>query len=1193
MLKRIATLCSKYPWIVFFTVIVITFFMVKQIKDESSFEADISKFLPKDIPAVKSDDYYKKNYNYQEIMLIGVEKNPGSVLEPRMLRDMENIVFELKDLKAEKSFDSRLTGKKETLTLPVGIDSENVMAISNLEDAILDRATGAVVSGSVIEKLKNDFHIPSSPGKEDCLPASDDDLSKIIPGLKKRILEDRIFRDNILTQDMHAATIKAPMIHKWAYKKRYAVLELSTAIDESRLKARFQGKDVTFPFNIYGKTIDGILIDNSYIHDHVEKTRKKLGIWLKGFLKPTLDQEPELKKMLQKEMTIENFSAVVSYLERKDFFMHPKMDRWENYTNQIYAFMLDRIDPFSRENLEFQLLNVESIYDFAQVYYLVRGVLDKYDTDDVNFYVAGQPVVFGIFTEMMEKDMKKLIPLAVFVVLIILWISFRSLRGVIIPSVTVIMSVLWTLGLMAFIGIPFTISTSILPIILLAVGTAYGIHLLNRYYEDTKASDDRLEIVQTSVTNVGVAIVMAAVTTMAGFSSLTSSSLTMIKHFGIFSAVGVGVALILTLTLTPAMLIVWRLPKNHAKMKNNHRPESDGFFPGIMNSGTKMIGRNPKPVFFFLLALFFIASILMTRNYFEGGIIVDFKKDSIVYKSDEFLNKHLTGTSDINLIFKFREQINLQNAKVEKDFRTHIKEFCLSWNRFLTENPELNTPPLSQLTTPLLDNADKLPGSQTEVIKQIALFTDILNEEYMVELPSSEQPDDISQDTSQDDLESLDEDDGDGFDSLADDPTDDPEGEERDDLAGLADDSPETGSDDQSRRLFTDLTEEQILGLKDLNKRVNAKQADWEKTGKLILTFRKLIQSARGVQLQHSFNLMTDFLAVDIKQPDVLHRLETLYAYLKGMKTPEVVIQGETMKPTGFVITPVDFVNKFYKVFYHDDNPAFDRLPDVVNDGFEDKTLTDRSIIGVVLNQALNANRDDFESMITPDLKEFQVHIMLRSEYSNFIQTYLQKVLQQVNTIFPDDDPYIENVRVGGGAPTSMAVTRLISVSQSKSIALSFLFVFIVTFFIFRSVIGGLYSLIPLVFTVILNFGLIAVLGGEITTGIMMVASISIGTGIDYTIHFLERFKIQLRMGDSLTEAYTNTTLSSGKAILLNALAVALGFLVLLFSQFVANMMMGILMAGTMFFSSIGALLLLPAIILMTRPKFLGLSEGV
>ncbi|MBU3914596.1 MMPL family transporter, partial [bacterium] len=387
--------------------------------------------------------------------------------------------------------------------------------------------------------------------------------------------------------------------------------------------------------------------------------------------------------------------------------------------------------------------------------------------------------------------------------------------------------------------------------------------------------------------------------------------------------------------------------------------------------------------------------------------------------------------------------------------------------------------------------------------------------------------------------------------------------------------------------VFADLSEESVAGLKSIHKRVTGDEKGWEESGKMILTLRKFKKSAAGIQTQYELNLLQDLLSMDIKQPQVLKKLEQLYVYLKNMEEPKVVIEGKTFKPTGFVMTPVDFVRRFYKVFYHDSNPAFDRLPDVKNDGFTDKTLTDRSIIGVVLNQALSANRDMFSASITPNLKEFQVQAMIRGGSQLIVESYTEKALEEVRRLFPENDPYIETVRIGGAAMSSVQMSKLISSSQLRSIVLSFVFVFIVTFFIFRSAQGGLYSLIPLGFTVVLNFGLLALLGGEITMSTMLVASIAIGIGVDYTIHFLERFKAQLGKGDTLTDAYTNTALTAGRAILVNAAAVALGFIVLLFSQMLPTMMMGLLMFATMVFSSLASLTLLPAIILLTKPKFL------
>lgn len=1234
MLERISRFCCRYPWLIFVITGIITVLMVQQILLNARFEADLIKFLPTDMPAVKSDDYSRKNFNTQDTLLIGIGKENGTVLEPDVLRSMERIVHGLKNLTATKTFYSKLKGETVTLEQPVGIDSDSVSSIANLEDAILDPETGSVVSGSVVKNLKKKMGIPLKEGQEAALPESDEDLARIIPALKERVLNDRTFRGNILSEDLKAATIRASTIRKQDYKRRYVLLELSTAIDESRLKSRFQGNDTTFPFRIYQSTIDGIKVDDDYIRQHASGIRSETREYLIEILEDVFDDEPKLANLLAQPLTPDSLRQVLQHIERNDFFMNPDVGTWLNFYDGLYDFTLEAIDPFSRENLEFQIHNVKDIVEMTEVYYLSQDLLEANLPKGANGYIAGSPVVIGVFSEMMSGDMQFLVPIAIGVVLLILVLSFRSLRGVLIPLITVVLAVVWTLGLMALVGVPFTIATSGLPIVLLAVGTAYGIHFLNRYYEDTQYTNDRYEIIQRSMRHVGGAIFMAAVTTVAGFSSLATTSLTAIQHFGQFSAVGVILALVLTITLTPAMLVLWRLPKRNPLAQQKSEGEL-GIVNSFMLRWSQCVNRWTGAV----LAVFVLAMVaslyLMRNNYFEGALMSNFREDNILYQSDRFLNKYLTGTTDINLVFSFRDQVNIEKAQTRETFESRIDTFTSSLDQLTDGNPAVSEFS-RELTRPLNESLQGLPGTFEQVLDHITLIRNVLNEEYMVfaeesgnmettdmstqDFPDGGEPGEMEsgdlEALSDEGLESLS--DG-GLESLADDETeivsdgglesladdsleslsetgleslaegsDDLSGlADTDDLAGLADDAGLSATDPRENA-FSSLSDVQIAGLKEIHERLGKPADSWKESARSIIALRKLKTTEGGQQMVHDFNLLSDFLAVDIKQPIVLHKLERLYHYLKALETPKVVIQDKEYKPSGMIVTPVDFVRKFYKVFYHNDDPAYNRLPNVETDGFEDRTLTDRSIIGVVLNQALNASRDDFEAMITPDLKEFQVKIMIRDGSTLTIDSYLDQAMAEINRLFPENDPYIATIRTGGGAFTGTQISKLIGSSQMKSIALSFLLVFIVTFFIFRSVAGGLFSLIPLFFTVILNFGFLAVIGnGEITMSTMLVASVAIGIGIDYTIHFLERLKIQLRQGEPLDQAYSTTVMTTGKAILVNAAAVAAGFLVFLFSRFNTQMMLGILVAATMAFSSLGALTLLPAVILKTKPGFL------
>ncbi|MBU2513949.1 MMPL family transporter [bacterium] len=1195
MLEKISRFSCRFPWLIFIVVGAISILMVEQIREKAYFEADLVKFLPTDMPAVKSYDYSMKNFNTQDTVLIGFEKKDGSILDADALRVMEKVVLELKELKASKTFESKLKGETVTLEQTVGIDPDSITSVANLEDAILDEETGSVITGSVIKNLKKEENIPSNPGEEELLPESDDDLQKIIPALKSRILSDRTFRGNILSDDLKSATIRASTYRKQVYKRRYAILELSTAIDDSRLTRRFQGKDSTFPFEIYGKTVNKTLIDENYIKNHTVAVRTQLHKYLQKELEDTFEQEPDLKELLDGDLTVDKFQSIMQHIERNDFFMSPQVGTWRSFMDSLYEFTLAVIDPFSLENLEFQIHDVKDMIDMAEVYYLTTDLLEKYKSEGITSYVAGGPIVIGVMSQMMTGDMSKLVPIAIGVVLLILVLSFKSVRGVFIPLVTVVLAVIWTLGLMAFLRIPFTVSTSGLPIIILAVGTAYSIHLLNRYYEDSQNSTDKLAIVQRSIKHVGGAIFMAAVTTIAGFSSLATTSLTTIQQFGQFSAVGVIVALLLSLTLTPALLVLWRIPKRNPLVKRSIDGE-DGIISGFMRKWSHVVIAYPKPVLLIFLIAIGASLFLMHDIHFEGSIMSNFKKDNVIYQSDKFLNKNLSGTTDINLIFAFRDKINLENPDTQRSLQNHLKRVTASFNQAGFQHKELNEGIILDLNRSFQDISNTLPQSDEKLFAQVKLIQDLLNEEYAVEIESGGNGKASESEletgmvalsgTEEEDLELLSDEPEKMADSLEGDLgdlADDDAGE----LDGLSENTDFAEGASVGNAAFSDLSTEQIAGLKELNNRLGKQESAWNRTGELVLALRKLKSSAVGVQMQREVNLLNDFLSVDIKQPRVLHKLEKLYADLKNLENPAVIIDGETYKPSGLIVSPVDYVRKFYKVFYHDDNPAYNRLPNVETDGFTDKTLTDRSIIGVVLNQALSADRDGFEAMITPNLKEFQVKAMIRNDSTITIEKYADQAMKLVREQFPQDDPYIASIQTGGGAFTSMQISKLIGTSQLKSIALSFLFVLAVTFFIFRSLTGGLFSLAPLFFTVVLNFGLIALLGTGITMSTMLVASVAIGIGVDYTIHFLERLKIQLRLGDDLSQAYTTTVMTSGKAILINALAVATGFLVFLFSTFQSQIMLGILVAATMALSSLGALTLLPALILQMKPAFL------
>lgn len=189
----------------------------------------------------------------------------------------------------------------------------------------------------------------------------------------------------------------------------------------------------------------------------------------------------------------------------------------------------------------------------------VMAIVAEYDGAADNIYISGLPYMSLVLTRLMGDDLKVLIPLVILMIVIVLYLSFRNLRGVLLPLFVVIISAVWTLGLMAIFDVPVTIVSFILPVILMAIGIADAIHVLNRYREETAKGLLKREAILNTMKEMRGAVVMTSLTTMGGFLALLSSYLIPQRQFGLFTAAGVLAAMILSLVLIPALLAVLRV----------------------------------------------------------------------------------------------------------------------------------------------------------------------------------------------------------------------------------------------------------------------------------------------------------------------------------------------------------------------------------------------------------------------------------------------------------------------------------------------------------------------------------------------------------------------------------------------------------------------------------------------------------
>ncbi|MCK4654208.1 MAG: MMPL family transporter, partial [Candidatus Cloacimonetes bacterium] len=160
--------------------------------------------------------------------------------------------------------------------------------------------------------------------------------------------------------------------------------------------------------------------------------------------------------------------------------------------------------------------------------------------------------------------------------------------------------------------------------------------------------------------------------------------------------------------------------------------------------------------------------------------------------------------------------------------------------------------------------------------------------------------------------------------------------------------------------------------------------------------------------------------------------------------------------------------------------------------------------------------------------------------------------------------------------------------SQTFSLIFAIGLVLILLAIQFKSVIGGFISILPIILTVLFNFAIMWILKIPLDAATVMIGSVAVGIGIDYTIHFNNRFHLEIEKKNSVENALETTLRTTGKAIIINAFSVMFGFLTLLLGSIVPMQRFGWLIALTMVISATASITFLPSLLLITHASFIG-----
>ncbi|GAB4376616.1 MAG: hypothetical protein Kow0042_23050 [Calditrichia bacterium] len=771
--------------------------------------------------------------------------------------------------------------------------------------------------------------------------------------------------------------------------------------------------------------------------------------------------------------------------------------------------------------------------------------ISRKEAGEYKLYFSGLPMQMLEITDIIVKDMLRLVPVVVLMLVLMLYFSFRTIRGVALPLVTVLIATLLAMGLMILLGIELSIVSNIMPVLLIAIGSAYGIHMIARYKEEVPNCPDKIECIKNSLAEVGVPIILAGVTTLIGFFSFAGSYLTIVTHFGIFTGIGVAFALIVSITFIPAVLAYLKQPV----IKRTRSGKEAHILVHFLDKLAAFVLRREKLIVYSAGIIIVLALIGLPRLHREVNMIEYFPKDTDIRIAEDMMEKNFGGSTPIQIVVKG----DLKNPFVLKQMR--------QLEKFMETVPYVSKP---QSVADLICEMNKvmnrhytIPDSRLGVAN---LWFFIESESIMEQLVNA----DVSEGIIQANL-------------------------------GTTDTRKIVQTVDRINEYLQTQMDTSLVSVRQTTVQLPLVQKYLLRkiSQAILLDARKRApeSSIDTTRLKQAVQQAAEISTVNFSPEN----LEKLRAQLQDFFLNEAEIEIESDSRIQRIVQAVLTELQSGTV------PAEDRLNGIIRRNLPPGFSADKEEIEatahslwVILNEnfeyeKIMAGVDKVLALFPQELKS---NAKFRDDVRDDLWILNDKQLALPGYLATETGLQGETVKVNfiqSGMPSIFVrLDASLLKSQIQSLFIAFILVTLILMFQLRTIWGGLMAVSPIALTVLLNFALMAYLGIPLDNATMMIASIAIGIGIDYSIHFTNRFKEEFARSNNELEALDKTLVTTGRAILINALSVAMGFIILIFAQLIPIQRFGWLTATTMIFSAAGAITFLPALILLTKARFVG-----
>ncbi|MFT7580934.1 MAG: putative RND superfamily exporter protein [Myxococcota bacterium] len=674
-------------------------------------------------------------------------------------------------------------------------------------------------------------------------------------------------------------------------------------------------------------------------------------------------------------------------------------------------------------------------------------------------HLIGVPVIQKTYSDIALRDIGTFIPITCLLIMLLLWVAFRSPLAVIAPMTGVGMATIWGLGLMQMHGEPLNLVNNVTGVVALVIGVADGVHVLTRYYQlAPNFADKRTAIVETMV-EMTPACLVTSITTAIGFGSLATAAIPSIRAFGIYVGITILFAFAAQMLVMPVFLSMVRKPDGHRFVA-----------PATSKSGRTLIwvaafvARRPKAILVVSLIVVgaSVAGISQVEN--DAHALDELADDHPIPTAIRTVEEKLTGVLSHAILF---------TGHVDPDRTCQRDDDCAvdgEPNTRVCRKTDATTALVRQLRAPITDLTLRRSSAFWERL-ETSLRTPQASENAAA--------------ASEDDIL-------------------------------IIDDGPITPPVDSDS------------------------DSDSDSAG------------TAGVCVE------------SIKNPAFIRAVEDLDRWLTEHPAHQAVISE--------VASVTDLLHLARQAIDPAVGPEASLPVDI-----------DRAWIHQTLGVLESGGDDTLSRQVTRDFTKTHVTIQANDAGTRAWQLLRDELEPELARRFGMGAEAADGVGgrfdvvvTGSSTMTQNALDRIM-VDMTTSLAWAFLWIAVMMALLFRSIRVAVVAMVPNILPLVITLAMMGLAGVSVRVSTAIIFSVALGIAVDDTIHYLYRYRGELRRGATPAMAASETIIHTGRAIVLTTVILVVGFMVNLFSDFVAIQQFGLFSAATFVLAVVADLVVLPS----------------